>query len=217
VPEAVAHGTGGGDVVADGLVEPSLQHEVVVAPQPPTATARRDRVPRRRKLLRQLKGHRTPIVVLLLVLAAGVAAGWYSQTRSDGKSSGTSVNGVRIQVLSSVLQRSVHRSGRRQHRARLSVRVRVTNNGRQTIPDVKPVLFVGSATARSDPAARRTEGSLVRPVRPKGATAAGLLRFEVMGTMTTRLVSARRAKLRIAGITVSLPVRIGGPPKSGKR
>jgi hypothetical protein len=121
---------------------------------------------------------------------------------------------VRVRVISSILHRGSTRTGRRSNRARLSVHVRVTNHGKRTIANVRPVLMADTRP-RADPTAVDTTRSLLR-VRP-GSTADGTVRFETAGAVTRHLVSTRRARLRIAGRTATLTVRIGSPVRTARR
>lgn len=126
---------------------------------------------------------------------------------------GPSSDAPRVRVVSAVLLSATTRRSRARRRARLSVRVRVTNRDRRRLVRPAPTLLSGGARVRVDPHAAEAGGALLRPLVP-GVTAAGELRFETAGEVTQRLSDERRARLRIAGRTVTLRVRIGGPAKS---
>lgn len=133
-------------------------------------------------------------------------------TRGTTRSSRPGASRVRVHVVSTVLHRGLTAVARRRNRARLAVHVRVVNHGKRGIANVKPLL-IARAAVRANPAANDARGSLLRPVAP-GSAAEGTLRFETAGAVTTRLVSTRRARLRIAGKTVRLTVQIGRPVRS---
>lgn len=137
-----------------------------------------------------------------------------SSTQAQTTSRQRTAGPVRVRVVASVLHRASTPTGRRSNRARLSVHVRVTNRGKRTIADAEPALVAGKRV-RADPSAGKTGRSLLRPIRP-GSTADGTLRFETAGAVTARLVRARRARLRIAGRTATLKVRIGRPVRSAR-
>jgi hypothetical protein len=104
-------------------------------------------------------------------------------------------------------------SGRAQRRARVVVRVRVTNRSTSTISAQVPRLLVGTRTVRNDPRAADAAGALLRPLRP-AASASGELRFETIGTVTEALTARprTRTRTRIAGRTVSISIRISSTP-----
>jgi len=140
-------------------------------------------------------------VVIPVAIVVGFAA---SPTLREPKPERT--DGVRIQVLSADLLRAATPSGRRRNRARLTVHVRITNQGARVITNIDPVL-IARARVRPDPRTRNTTGSLLRPV-PPGFTAGGTLRFETGGASTARLATTLRAQLRIAGATTSFRAKI---------
>jgi hypothetical protein len=122
----------------------------------------------------------------------------------------SSTRAVRVRVVSAYLELATTRRGRSRDRARLSVNVRVTNGGKNVIEHTSPVLM-SKTRVRPDPLARSTTGSLLRPI-PPAVTAGGRLRFETAGAVTRQLVATRWARLRIAGRTVPVSVKLGPPP-----
>lgn len=162
------------------------------------------RRPRSKAVRRVVPLYRGFVTLAVVVFPVAVVLGYATSKPPRPR---PPAEGVRVSVLSADLQRAVSRSGRRRHRARLSVHVRVTNLGPRRIADVKPVLLARRARVRPDPFARGTTGSLLRPVPPR-FTAGGTLRFETAGAVTGRLVTTRRAQLQIAGQTVALTIRV---------
>lgn len=102
--------------------------------------------------------------------------------------------------------RATKPSGIRRRRARVAVTVRLRNTrGRPTVATAPPVLLVAGRTVRPDPAAAWRASRLLKPV-PSHSAVTGVLRFETAGDVTERLVEQRRAQLRIAGVTLPLPL-----------
>ncbi len=119
---------------------------------------------------------------------------------------------ARVQIVTAVLQPAQTARGRRRHRARLSVHVRVTNNGEVRIENLDPLLVAAGKRVPPDPFARDTTGSLLRPL-PPGITAGGRLRFEIAGAVTDQLAATHHGVLRIAGGTVPFELELGRPPE----
>ena len=113
---------------------------------------------------------------------------------------------VRVQVLSAVLLPATTRSGRSRRRARLTLRVRLTNASSTRLAASDPVFISGGKRIRADPAAEAAAGALLAPL-DAGASATGELRFEAAGAVTRRLRSRRRGWLRIGGESVGVRVR----------
>jgi len=150
-------------------------------------------------------------VVIPVAVVVGFAA---SPTLRDSRAPSRDAD-VGVSVLSTVLRPAATPAGRRKHAARVSVRLRVANRGSRRLNLERTVLRSGDGTLAYDRAQSDAAGSLLRPVDP-GASADGTLRFEPRSAFTERLVRGRRARLDIAGQTVSLTVKIGRPvmPKS---
>jgi hypothetical protein len=121
------------------------------------------------------------------------------------------VTRARVQVVTAFLQPALAPRGRRRHRARLSLHVRVSNDGKVRIEDLAPLLVVSGERVAPDPLASDTTGSLLRPL-PPGATAGGRLRFEIAGAVTDQLAKSARGVLRIAGGPVPFELKMGRPP-----
>lgn len=120
-----------------------------------------------------------------------------------------SARSVDVQVLDAVLHPASSASGQRRRRARLSVRIRAENQGRSAVTPARPVLIVGEVRTRTDSNAdspRTSMGSL-----EPGAIVTVALRFEVAGDVTTRLTDARRARIRVAGRSRNITVKLGEP------
>jgi hypothetical protein len=113
---------------------------------------------------------------------------------------------VTVSVLSAVVLPAASPSGRRRHRARLSVHMRVANLSTGEIADVAPMLLTRPVVL-PDRHASDTTGSLLRPI-PVGYTAGGTLRFETGGAVTDALLRSKRATLLIAGQTLSVPCTV---------
>lgn len=113
----------------------------------------------------------------------------------------------RVQVLSATLRPAITTSGRARRRARVSIRLRVSNRGAATLAPEDPLLLVGDDRLSPDPSATGAAGTLLAPLEA-GASAMGNLRFEIAGATTTRLTVRPRARLRIAGRTVRVDITI---------
>ncbi len=117
---------------------------------------------------------------------------------------------VRVTVLGAVLHPAGTPSGQSRQRARLGVRLRVENTAERLVTPPRPVLLVGAARVRFEQRpgdARNTRlGSI-----GAGKTIDVTLQFEVAGTVTEQLRNDRRARIRIAGRSLYVPVRIGSP------
>lgn len=117
----------------------------------------------------------------------------------------------RVRVLSAVLFPSATASGRARRRARLSVRVRVTNRDSATLAAQDPQLLVDTRRISTDPRADSVAGPLLESLAP-AASAAGELRFETTGAVTGRLHARPSARLRIAHRTVAVKITISPTP-----
>lgn len=120
-----------------------------------------------------------------------------------------SVRSVNVRVIDAVLQPASSASGQRRRRARLSVRIRSENRGARAVTPARPVLIVGHVRTPTDPSAdspRTSMGSL-----GSGEIANVTLRFEVAGNVTTELVDTRRARVRVAGRSRTIAVKLGQP------
>lgn len=114
-------------------------------------------------------------------------------------------------LLEAVLRRAETASGKRRRRARLQITVHLRNpRGRPTMQTAAPALLLGDRRLRIDPAAAALANGLLEPV-PSNSTVRGVLRFETAGEDTRRLVEQNRARLRIAGLTLVLPLNVVNP------
>lgn len=180
----------------------------------PTTTGARRRVRAVPKL--------TAGVAVAAVVGVGIGSVLFGSDTSDRalpdvvgpkrQSPSPQVTRARVQVVTAFLQPALAPRGRRRHRARLSVHVRVTNDGKVRIEDLAPLLVASGKRVAPDPLASDTTGSLLRPLAP-GATAGGRLRFETAGAVTDQLAKARRGVLQIAGGTVPFELKMGRPPQ----
>ena len=114
---------------------------------------------------------------------------------------------VKLKVVSAVLHPAATPSGRRRERARIGVRVQVENAGDRPLVPERPGLLAAGVAVRADP---HIPGARLPPLAA-GESASVSLRFEVEGRVTRRVRSERRARLRAAGRTVPMTVRIGAP------
>ena len=124
------------------------------------------------------------------------ASGPTSTAKRDAAQRGKS-KGVRVRILSVNLHLAQTPSGRPRQRARLSVRVRVTNRGSGGITLPRPVLATGNARIRTDPSAD-SPATNVRTL-DAGADRRVALRFEIAGAVTERVLRERRVSLIMGG------------------
>ena len=116
---------------------------------------------------------------------------------------------LRVRVLGAILHPAGTESGQRRRRARITVRVRAENRGQTPVTPARPALLVAGQEVHTDASADspRTHLSDV----PPGETAGVTLRFETAGDVTTTVMQDRRARMLIAGRTVSFGVKIAPP------
>lgn len=112
---------------------------------------------------------------------------------------------VEIKVRSALLLPASGPLGLRRKRARLTVRLRVTNISGRRLRLGQAVLLAGKAKVRPDLSGRARPYALLSPLA-RGTSAEDELWFETAGEVT-RLVAGRRVHLRLAGQTVPVPVR----------
>jgi hypothetical protein len=117
-------------------------------------------------------------------------------TTATTPSAATTVYRVpRVQVLSAELG-SPSSTGR----ALVAVRARVTNRGNRPLT-IKPALIAGEDEIPLAAAASDAAGALLKPIDP-GASATGVLRFNLGAAVAQRLADAPSARLRVANRTV---------------
>ena len=115
--------------------------------------------------------------------------------------------GVTTSVIDAALREARNPSGIRRRRARVTITTRLRNATDLRLPATEtPTLVIDSRRVEADPAAAAQAGELLEPV-PGRSTVTGVLRFETAGDVTSRLTEQRRAKLRIAGQTLSFKLQ----------
>lgn len=137
------------------------------------------------------------------------------ETRTTTTAPEKPANDVQVRVISAILHPASSPSGRSRKRARVSVHVRVTNRGSRRFAPKRSVLVSAGKRLSTDPAQDTAEtqlGSLA-----PGETADVTLRFETAGEVTQRLRDDLRARLLIAGKTLSATVKVGSPVGGGSR
>ena len=112
---------------------------------------------------------------------------------------------VRISILDARLFTDATPSGRREQRARVTVRTRADNTGAQRARLDPPTLRVGSVRIRADPAGARFDAL------GAGASQTVTLHFSLAGAATPKVVRDRRARLLIAGQSLALRVKVRAP------
>ena len=115
--------------------------------------------------------------------------------------------GLGLRVESARLISASTASGRARQRARLVVRVRLSNRSDVRLPAQNPLLLNGAGTVRVDPFAADAAGPLLRPLAA-GMSAVGELRYETAGELTQRLTDERRARLRFGSEVISVKLDI---------
>ena len=115
--------------------------------------------------------------------------------------------GLGLRVESARLISASTASGRARQRARLVVRVRLSNRSDVRLPAQNPLLLNGAGTVRVDPFAADAAGPLLRPLAA-GMSAVGELRYETAGELTQRLTDQRRARLRFGSEVISVKLDI---------
>lgn len=152
------------------------------------------------------------IAVVAAGLAVGAALGFglseLSGSGNDGQelqatapaaSATAAPADAKATILGVMFEPARSASGKARKRARLSVRVRVTNGGRGTLTIGRPALVLPAGTTKADPKADDAfAGALLEPIAA-GAMATGVLRFETAGAVTRALAAKQPATLQIAG------------------
>jgi hypothetical protein len=109
---------------------------------------------------------------------------------------------IRVSVLDARLFTDATPSGRREQRARVTVRVRTENRGSERVTLAGPRLRVGSVRVAVDAGGAQL-GALAA-----GASQTVTLRFALSGEATPKLVRDRRARILIAGQSLPMRVRV---------
>lgn len=130
-------------------------------------------------------------------------------SRTPTRTAPPSPRSVDVQVLDAVLHPASSASGEQRRRARLSVRIRAENQARSAVTPARPVLIVGEVRTRTDSSAD-SPGTSIGTLEA-GEIVTVTLRFEVAGDVTTQLTDARRARIRVAGRSRNITVKLGEP------
>lgn len=119
--------------------------------------------------------------------------------------------GVRLGILRATFTPATTASGRKRKRGRVAVQVRLRNEG-GTLVDAFPAgptarlrLVVRRERVAADRKAIEPAKSIARSLAPE-SIASGELRFETVGSTTTRLEDADEVRLRIGERTVTVPL-----------
>lgn len=109
-----------------------------------------------------------------------------------------------VRVLAAEALRATTPAGRARNRMRVTVRLRVANEGTEplTLSEGERRIYLAAAGERVDPdtnAARVVQGALdpTVPLEP-GGVASGTLRFELAGRVTAEVLRTRTAQLGVA-------------------
>ena len=162
--------------------------------------------------------------LVVLVVVAGVTGsalgiGVATLTRDDTErqeaagprtAADAAAQAIRVRVLDAVLHPAKTPSGQARRRARLTVRIRARNRRDEPVTPARPRLVIGDARIATDHNADAPATHL--GTLAAGKTAAVTLRFEVGEAITERLASQRRARIHVAGRTLSVSVKLGRPP-----
>lgn len=117
---------------------------------------------------------------------------------------------VRVTVLDGRLHTDATPSGRREQRARMTVRLRVENAGGQTVTINPPTLRVGNVRVPSHPD-DDAPGAQLDPLAA-GQSQTVTLRFPLGGEATPKVVRDRRARILIAGRSLPMRVKVRSEP-----
>jgi len=121
---------------------------------------------------------------------------------------------ISVTVLFAVLHPAATPSGIRRRRARLGVRVKVTNRGSRRVVPARPSLLAARQRTPTNPHADRP-GSRLGPIAA-GKTVDVTLRFETAGAVTQQLTTQRRARVLVAGRSWPVRVTVGPPVRSSE-
>ena len=116
---------------------------------------------------------------------------------------------LRVEILDARLFTAGAPSGTQEQPARMTVRIRATNPGSERVTVDPPFLGVGALRIPADPGAERA-GSRFDPL-PAGTDQTVTLRFALAGGATPKVVRDRRARVLIAGRSLSMRVTVRAP------
>jgi nitrate/nitrite transporter NarK len=126
-----------------------------------------------------------------------------------GATTRASLGQVGVSVVASVLHPAATAFGRQRQRARLVVVVRLQNRGTRRVTIPRPALLAAGVRQGTDPSAD-APGTSVRQLGA-GMRRQIALQFEVAGTVTRGLTTGRRARVLVAGHTLTARVTLGPP------
>jgi len=116
-----------------------------------------------------------------------------------------------VKIVSATIFPAATAAGRARQRARVSIRVTVTNRDTKSLTPPNPLLLTGQDRIGFDPRASDLADPLIKPLGAS-KTATGELRFEISGGVTRRLNAKPRARLAIVGRVVALKMTISPSP-----
>jgi hypothetical protein len=143
--------------------------------------------------------------------ATGASSGQAPAPSAPRQIASRAANGVRVHVFSAALHPAATASGIRRKRARISMRVRVTNNSAAPLTPTDVVLLSPRGTVRGTP------GHSLRSLLKRGHRRDSKIRFETAGDVTDGIVSARETEVRIAGVKLAVTVVVGNPVTRKRR
>jgi hypothetical protein len=112
---------------------------------------------------------------------------------------------LKVTVLSAKFKPATTVSGRKRKRARLTMRLSVRNTAKRTSTLGSAFIAFARNHVKRDPNATRAAAALGNPIKA-GKAANGELRFETVGSTTTRLKAAKSARLRVNGQTLTFTI-----------
>lgn len=151
-------------------------------------------------------------------VAIGLGLAWLTGDSSDAGPASASGRGsaatpldghLRLRVTESVLHPAATAAGRLRKRARLTVRLAISNGTEHVVRSARPVLISGRTRTPTDPGADGP-GTRLDPLASGRATAV-TLRFEVQEPTSTLLGVTRRGRILVAGRVLRIPVAPGNP------
>ena len=116
---------------------------------------------------------------------------------------------IRVRVFDAVLFTDAAASGRREQRARMTVRLRTENTGDRRVTLRYPTLRVGSVSIERDPGPEMRRPTFATLGEDESQTVT--LRFALAGEVTPKAVRDRRARINIAGQSIPIRVRVRAP------
>ena len=130
-----------------------------------------------------------------------------ARSTSDRATTPARLAKVRVRVLDAMLRPARTPSGIRRQRARVTVRVRAENTGTTSVTLQRPAILAAGKTVKTDSSADSPETNF--GALGAGETRAVTLRFETAGEVTAQLTNQKSGRLRIAGRTIGLKIKVG--------